>query len=564
MQKTLLLTFLLFATNAAAQPLSNFAPKQPWRTLHANSEQRAPLYFGATPVDLASRMPSKNFPALPERLKSLAKIQTAFLKTHVTKSDFETEAWPVLNWDGEITWVFARWRRTPKSDWTWFKTGDFKKRWAQNLPQPELPLELKSWTQAGRFQIFADFLEWDSLYDKPYFGECVWTDADGKKIVSAWLSPDKRAAHRKSYGDNKSLICHAMTQPARFGGKPETFLLRVKNGELLWPDKARFTPPETADLSANHEANKIQTWPPDFTNAYASDLKIFAGETTVEILVNGVAIKTRFSRKNSADPHHQLRDVVDYLETRYRSLGLKTHRQKFSWRGIPQSNLIAVIPGSLKGAANRPVLVADHIDTAFSEDEFEKTGQRIAAPGADDNASATAALLATARLLKDARPQHDIWLTHLTGEEFPGDDLGARELMRRLLKAQKKIGGIVLLDMIAWRRKNDPVFQINAGDSAASAALAKTALDSAFAVAKGFKPVIRTRFEPQSYLYNTDGLIFSDVGYPVILFNEHINRFENLDRPDYHQSTDKTTTLDLDYAAAIVMTAIETVARLAD
>ena len=77
-----------------------------------------------------------------------------------------------------------------------------------------------------------------------------------------------------------------------------------------------------------------------------------------------------------------------------------------------------------------------------------------------------------------------------------------------------------------------------------------------------FTPRLRSRFNSRSYLYNTDGLLFSDAGYPVILFNEHMNRLKNMNRVGYHHTSDTSRKIDWEYVTAVVKTAIETVARL--
>ncbi len=177
-------------------------------------------------------------------------------------------------------------------------------------------------------------------------------------------------------------------------------------------------------------------------------------------------------------------------------------------------------------------------------------------------AQATAALLRAAAVLKDSRLFHDIWLVHLTGEEFPPDDLGAREFLGRLMRAGQDISGLVLMDLIGWRAGADDVFQVNPGDSSASMRMAAEAFDSARALRIKFRPKLRPRFDSRSYLYNTDGLLFSDTGYPVVLLNEHMNRLENLNRVGYHHTTDTSRKIDWEYAASIAKTAIETVARL--
>jgi hypothetical protein len=71
------------------------------------------------------------------------------------------------------------------------------------------------------------------------------------------------------------------------------------------------------------------------------------------------------------------------------------------------------------------------------------------------------------------------------------------------------------------------------------------------------------RHEERSYLYNTDGLLFSETGYPVVLINEHLNALESLNRKGYHDSTDTSLTVDWEYATVLARVAIETIARLA-
>src|SRR5262249_56609203 len=93
----------------------------------------------------------------------------------------------------------------------------------------------------------------------------------------------------------------------------------------------------------------------------------------------------RFRHKGAFQPDHDLERMVDYLEERYRVLSIQTVRQRFTWRGIAQSNLIAILPGTEGGP---PVVMADHIDTACEEDTFARTRQRGAPPRGRDNPTA--------------------------------------------------------------------------------------------------------------------------------------------------------------------------------
>ena len=121
----------------------------------------------------------------------------------------------------------------------------------------------------------------------------------------------------------------------------------------------------------------------------------------------------------------------------------------FPWAGGWEENqdgrtherdLVTIIPGRNRSQA---VIFADHYDTAYMADCFDAHGARVAAAGADDNHSATATLMLSAPILLDlsreGRLGCDIWLIHLTGEEFPSDCLGARALCQRLIEGTLKL-----------------------------------------------------------------------------------------------------------------------------
>lgn len=276
-----------------------------------------------------------------------------------------------------------------------------------------------------------------------------------------------------------------------------------------------------------------------------------------------------------------------------------------------ERNIVVVVPGKDRGQA---AIMADHYDTAYMEDVYEKArggdGLRAAAAGADDNHSATATLLAAAEvflpLARDGRLERDIWLVHLTGEEFPSDCLGARALGQALVEkslhltaedgstwdaSAVRVVGAFILDMIGHNNHHDlDVFQIASGEGVGSARLALAAhlanqrwnhkareaapdrrgLGRAQRMPDGKKvpppfahlPVngeVRVEWEPRSSLYNTDGQIFSDLGIPVVLFMENYD----INRTGYHDTDDTMKNIDLDYAAAVAAIAIESAATVA-
>ncbi len=293
----------------------------------------------------------------------------------------------------------------------------------------------------------------------------------------------------------------------------------------------------------------------------------------------------------------------------------------YSWMGGWRKNqdaeaerdLIVVIPGRNRGEA---VIMADHYDTAYMHDKYNKEhggcGARISACGADDNHSATAAMMLAAPILLDMSRQGklgcDVWLVHLTGEEFPADCLGARALTERLITrtltlrlprgkskdlSRTTVRGLYVSDMIAHNNDRErDIFQISPGNDPASMWLAyqahlaneiwnesvpywnksqkrdglprgrRSPHGAAIPEVAPFLPLsghVRVPSDPRSTLYNTDAQIFSDAGVPCVLFMENYD----INRTGYHDTHDTMENIDLDYGAAVCAITIESVARAA-
>jgi Peptidase family M28 len=293
----------------------------------------------------------------------------------------------------------------------------------------------------------------------------------------------------------------------------------------------------------------------------------------------------------------------------------------FSWMGgwcknqnaSAERDILVVIPGRDRSQA---VIMADHYDTAYMVDKFDPDwggcGARIAACGADDNHSATAAMMLAApiflQMSRRGQLNCDIWLVHLTGEEFPADCLGARALTQRLVGRTLKlhlpggktkdlskttVGGLYVSDMIAHNNDRErDIFQISPGNDAASFRLARHAHvaneiwnasvphwnrnperagrppgrrsphgGAIPEVAPFLAPSgqVRLASDPRSTLYNTDGQIFSDAGVPCVLFMENYD----INRTGYHDTHDTMENIDLDYGSAVCAITIEAVARAA-
>ncbi len=275
-----------------------------------------------------------------------------------------------------------------------------------------------------------------------------------------------------------------------------------------------------------------------------------------------------------------------------------------------ERDLLIMIPGQDR---SRAVVMSDHYDTAFMIDRYYKEdggcGARMAACGADDNHSATSAMMLAAPIFlemsKKGKLRYDIWLIHLTGEEFPADCLGARALTQRLVERTLKlhlprgvakdlsnveIQGLYVSDMIAHNNDRErDIFQISPGTDPAAMWLAyqahianeiwnesvpewnkaperagrmrgrRSPHGAAIPEIAPFLALcgqVRPAIDPRSTLYNTDGQVFSDAGVPCVLFMENYD----INRKGYHDTHDTMENIDLDYGAALCAITIESVA----
>lgn len=554
--------------------LSSYATNPaPWLNISPNSEQRQPVYIGMTPREIALGLKPKDEGKLLIHdflkvygNKQARSIYDALLKDKKIEKgvEIEVEGYPVRNDEGILTWAFYSWR-VNESHYNFFDQKTFNEgKFSKLSVKPILPTLYNPKNEDDHARIFNDILDFNSLYDKPLFGDCIWSDEqDGYKIISAWLPLEERKLFAKRVANQNKMVCRAFPQPARFNGTPVSFNIKINNKGVLWPKEIGWKK-ELKISKIQKSKNVITKWPDDFKSKYKEDLMVLDGELEASFPISGK--KMRFTKKNNFEQNNHLLDIVAYLEERYKLLNIKTERMSFVFRGMENANLIAKIEGAQgtkKGELSKPVIMADHYDTAFCQDIFDKEKKRVSTSGADDNMTATATLLRAAEIFTHNKPANDVWLLHITGEEFPADDLGARIFTERMLKEKRDIKGIVLLDMIGWRKENDRIFQVNPGDLDESLRIAQIAIKASSYITK-FKPVLRKRFDRKSYLYNTDGLIFQDAGFPVILFNEHINAIENLDRAGYHDTTDTSLNLDFNYATDIARVAIETTAILSD
>ena len=138
---------------------------------------------------------------------------------------------------------------------------------------------------------------------------------------------------------------------------------------------------------------------------------------------------------------HRLRRAQDYIHGQFAEMGLEIRVQDYQAQGTSTSNLIANLLDSDPAAPY--LLVGAHYDTVPGT------------PGADDNASAVAVLLETARILAPAMhptPAQVLFAAFSTEEppSFSTGDMGSRVFIRSLPGMEISVEGALILEMVGF------------------------------------------------------------------------------------------------------------------
>ncbi|MXV15405.1 M20/M25/M40 family metallo-hydrolase [Hufsiella ginkgonis] len=241
----------------------------------------------------------------------------------------------------------------------------------------------------------------------------------------------------------------------------------------------------------------------------------------------------KFGSKHITQPGNN--KAAEYLFDQYKSFGYEPQYQWFTPRAstAKTANVFAV----LKGTVNPEIVyvVSSHYDSV------------VIGPGADDDASGTAALLEAARILADHPMPCTIIFASFTAEEAGLQ--GSREFVRQAQANHMQIAGALNNDMIGWAndsRLDNTIRYSNPGirDIQHAAAFLFTNMVT-------YDVVYYKSTDAQSY-YDAYGDIVGGIGsYPV------------LGSPYYHQWNDFLETINHQLVIEVAKTTAATLMLLA-
>jgi hypothetical protein len=260
-------------------------------------------------------------------------------------------------------------------------------------------------------------------------------------------------------------------------------------------------------------------------------------EVSRENLVMTIQNLQDFLTRYASTPQCEL--AGDHIFNHFASLGIAVEFEPFSFRGYTTRNIVATIPG--KTDPKHIVILGAHYDSISDQ------GDDLA-PGADDNASGTAAVMEIARVLKDQAFDFTLRFVLFSAEEW--GLYGSRAHAQAARTRNEKIIGVINLDMIAFRRSKD--MGIDLIGNRHSAWLTELFFDKL----KRLSPVTNKIVIDPSLTWS-DHSPFWDLGYSALCGIESDFQFN----PNYHQTTDTIEYLDIglltDTTQGALMTAFD-------
>ena len=243
----------------------------------------------------------------------------------------------------------------------------------------------------------------------------------------------------------------------------------------------------------------------------------------------------------------------DIIKTRYRGTTGNTQTEEFikqkltSW-GVAfdevifsstGKNIIAKIPGR---RTDRVMMMGAHFDAVGTANP----DITVFYPGADDNASGTAALLEAARVCAQYQFPISLHLAFWDEEEqnLVGSKYTAPDYMNKLV-------GYINHDMIGWSLNNDSVVEIHTTSSGHSIELAQRVINIITLYNVPLKPKLMNPGNP-----NTDHGAFWQNNLTAVGINEIYDG--PLMNPHWHRPSDSLATMNIPYFTSVAKLGLTT------
>lgn len=238
-----------------------------------------------------------------------------------------------------------------------------------------------------------------------------------------------------------------------------------------------------------------------------------------------------FPNRFSTGEH--FRAAAGWAKNQLQAMGFNTRLQTINVGGAGNSqNVIAEKPGSAV-SARQCVLIIAHLDSV------NHNGDSTAiAPGADDNGSGSAGLLAMARALKDHAGRHDLRFVLFGGEEQGLH--GSQQYLATLNGVERsRLKAVINMDMIGTLNTSTPSVLIEGAN------ISQPVIDGLVDAAAAYTDlIVETSLNP----FNSDHVPFIRAGIPCVLTIEGADSANS----NVHSENDTIAHINYDLALEIL------------
>lgn len=233
----------------------------------------------------------------------------------------------------------------------------------------------------------------------------------------------------------------------------------------------------------------------------------------------------------------ECQEAADYIAGEFSSYGLSVREHSWEYQDYEGVNVEATLPG-INRSSDRVYVICAHYDTVPGS------------PGADDDGSGVAAVLAAAKTFSSYQFQHTVRFVTFSGEEE--GLLGSHEYAREANESQENIMGVLNADMIGYAETETGRHTIEIQEVPPSKWMTNLSINITERYASLDLTVDRSYSRPVS-----DHHMFIRYGFNATFF------FEYEFNPYYHSPEDTMDKMDLDYATRVTQLMVGTLTELA-
>lgn len=232
-------------------------------------------------------------------------------------------------------------------------------------------------------------------------------------------------------------------------------------------------------------------------------------------------------------------DAGNYIYNEFKSYGYETYFFNWSLGSYSDRNVVAVLPGE----RNDSIIICAHYDSVPGS------------PGADDNGSGTAAVLAAAKALSKYKDKIKLTYT-IRFVTFSGEEeglLGSQVYAKSLYENNSNVVAVLNVDMIGYTRSEQGKENVIIFESDES----KWITNVAISIAEKYS-YLNLKIHRYGAGANSDHWPFMVYGYDAVFFHEY--EFNDY----YHSSGDTVEHMDIEYDTRVTKLIVATLVQIAN